>query len=104
MSLLFSILHSLNHIQLHPFVLCKVNIAILIPFLCFRCLIIIRLNHDVTFMSLLFSILHSLNHIQLPPFMLCKVNIAILIPFLCFRCLTNLIKLKSRGYLHIIII
>ena len=31
--LLFKILHSLNHIQLPPFMLCMVNIAILRPFL-----------------------------------------------------------------------
>ena len=106
-SLLFRFVHSLNHIQLPMFKFSEVNIAILKPFLCFHCrcltMLIIRLNHEVTFMSLLFSILHSLNHIQLPPFMLCKVNIAIFILFLCFRCLTNLIKLKSRGYLHIIL-
>ena len=79
-SLLFRILHCLNHIQLPSFMLCKVNIAMSIPFLCFRCLtmLIIRLNHDIMFISLLFRILHCLNHIQLPLFMLSKVNIAIL--------------------------
>ena len=68
----------------------KVNIAILGPFVCFRCLttLIILLNHEVIFIS---RILHCLNHIQLPLFMLSKVNIAILRPFQCFRYLTKLI-------------
>ena len=70
--------------------LCKVNIALLIPFLCFHCLnkLIIRLNHEAIFISRIF---HCLNHIQLPLFMLSKVCIAILRPFLCFRCQTKLI-------------
>ena len=73
--------------------LCKVNIAILRPFLFFRCLIklIICLSHEVIFISLLFRILQCLNRIQLPLFMLSKVNIAILRPFLCFPCQTKLI-------------
>ena len=37
-SLLFRFLHSLNHIQLPLFMLSKVDIAILRPFLCFRSL------------------------------------------------------------------
>ena len=71
----------------------EVNIAILRPFLCFRCLtqLIIRLNDDVILISLLFRFLYSLNHIQLHLFMLSKVDIAILRPFLFFRCLTKLI-------------
>ena len=67
----------------------NVDIAILRPFLCFRCQtkLIIRLNEEVIIISLLFRFLHSLNHIQLPLFMFSKVNIAILRPFLCFRSL-----------------
>ena len=67
----------------------KVDIAILKPFLCFRCQtkLTIRLNDEVIFISLLFRFLHSLNHIQLPLLMLSKVNIAILKQFLCFRSL-----------------
>ena len=62
-SLLFRILHSLNHIQLHLFMLSKVNIAIFRPFLCFHCLtkLMICLNHEVIFISLLFRIFHSMN-------------------------------------------
>ena len=92
-SLLFRILHSLNHIQLPLFMLSKVNIAILRPFVCFHCLtkLIVCLNHEFIFISLLFRILHSLNHIQLPLFTVCKVNIAISRPFLCFLCLNKLI-------------
>ena len=86
-SLLFRILHSLNHIQLPLFMLSKVNIAILRPFLCFHCLtkLIVCLNHEFIFISLLFRIFHSLNHIQLPLFTLSKVNIAMSRPFLCFH-------------------
>ena len=82
-SLLFRILHCLNHIQLTLFMLSKVNIAILRPFLCFHCRtkLIIHLNHEEMFIS---RILHCLNHIQLPLFMLCKMNIAIFRSFLCF--------------------
>ena len=56
--LLFRILHSLNHIQLPLFMLSKVNIAILRPFLCFHCVtkLIICINHEVVFVSLLFRI------------------------------------------------
>ena len=70
-SLLFRILHSLNHIQLPLFMLSKVNIAILRPFLCFHCLtkLIICLNHKVIFISLLFRMFHSLNLIHLLLFM-----------------------------------
>ena len=71
----------------------EVNIAILRPFLCFRCLtkLIIRLNHNVIFISLLFRFVYNLTHIQLSLFMLREVIIAILRPFLCFSCLTKLI-------------
>ena len=60
-SLLFRIFHSLNHIQLPLFMLSKVNIAIIRPFLCFHCLIklIVCLNDEVIFISLLFRILHT---------------------------------------------
>ena len=74
--------HSVTTVQ------CKVNIAILRQFLCFRCQtkLIIRLYDEVIFITL-FSFLH----IQLPLLMLSKVNIAILRPFLFFQCLTKLI-------------
>ena len=91
-SLLFRILHSLNHIQLPLFILRKVKIAILRPFLLFRCLtkFILCLNHEIVFISLLFRILHSLSQIQLPLFIFRKANIAILRQFLSFHCLTKL--------------
>ena len=59
-SLLFRFLYSLIHSQLSLFMLREVNIAILRPFLCFRCLtlLIIRLNHKVIFISLLFRFLY----------------------------------------------
>ena len=86
-SLLFRFLHSLNHIL---FMLSKLNIAILRPFLCFHCLIrlIICLNHELIFIFLMYRFLHSLNHIL---FMLSKVNFSRFRQFLCFDCLTKLI-------------
>ena len=88
LSLLFRILHSLNHIQLPLLMLSKVNIAIFRPFQCFRCLtkLIIHLNDEAIFVSM---ILYCLNHIQLPLLMLSKLNIAILRPFLFFHCLSK---------------
>ena len=75
-SILFRIVSSLNHFQLHLFMLSKVNETILRQFLGFFCLSKLRiwLNHDAFFMSILFRIVSSLNHFQLPLFMLSYVN------------------------------
>ena len=75
-SILFRIFSSMNHFQLHPFMLSKVNEKILGQFLGIYCLSKLRiwLNHDAFFMSLLFRIVSSLNHFQLPLFMLSYVN------------------------------
>ena len=91
-SILFRIVSSLNHFQLHLFMLSKVNETILRQFLGFYCLSKLRiwLNHDAFFMSLLFRIVSSLNHFQLPVFMLRKVNETILRQFLGFYCLSKL--------------
>ena len=53
-SLLFRIVSSLNHIHLPPFMISKVNVALLRQFLCLYCLskVIIRLTHDVFLISL----------------------------------------------------
>ena len=80
-SILFRIVSSLNHFQLHLFMLSKVNeYAILRKFLGFYCLSKLRiwLNHDAFFISILFRIVSSLNHFQLHLFMLSKVNETIL--------------------------
>ena len=92
MSILFRIVSSLNHFQLHLFMLSKVNETILRKFLGFYILSKLRiwLNHDAFFMSLLFRIVSSLNHFQLPVFMLSKVNETILRQFLGFYCLSKL--------------
>ena len=92
MSILFRIVSSLNHFQLHLFMLSKVNETILRQFLGFYCLSKLRiwLNHDAFFMSILFRIVSSLNHFQLPVFMLSKVNETILRQFLGFYCLSKL--------------
>ena len=92
MSILFRIVSSLNHFQLHLFMLSKANETILRKFLGFYILSKLRiwLNHDAFFMSLLFRIVSSLNHFQLPVFMLSKVNETILRQFLGFYCLSKL--------------
>ena len=91
-SILFRIVSSLNHFQLHLFMLSKVNETILRQFLGFYCLSKLRiwLNHDAFFMSILFRIVSSLNHFQLPLFMLSNVNNTQLRKFLGFYCLSKL--------------
>ena len=92
MSILFRIVSSLNHFQLHLFMLSNVNETILRQFLGFYCLSKLRiwLNHDAFFMSILFRIVSSLNHFQLHLFMLSNVNETILRQFLGFYCLSKL--------------
>ena len=76
LSILFRIVSSLNHFQLHQFMLSNVNNTQLRKFLGFYCLSKLRiwLNHDFFFMSILFRIVSNLNHFQSPLFMLSKVN------------------------------
>ena len=76
MSILFRNVSSLNHFQLHQFMLSNVNNTQLRKFLGIYCLSKLRiwLNHDAFFMSILFRNVSSLNHFQLPLFMLSKVN------------------------------
>ena len=92
MSILFRIVSSLNHFQLHLFMLSKVNEKILRQFLGFYCLSKLRiwLNHDAFFMSILFRIVSSLNHFQLPVFMLSNVTNTQLRKFLGFYILSKL--------------
>ena len=68
MSLLFSIVSSLNHIHLPLFMFSKVNVALLRQFLVLHCLSkrILRLTHDVFLISLLFMNVSSLNRFHLP--------------------------------------
>ena len=91
-SILFRIVSSLNHFQLHLFMLSKVNETILRQFLGFYCLSKLRiwLNYDAFFISILFRIVSSLNHFQLPLFMLSNVNNTQLRKFLGFYILSNL--------------
>ena len=79
--------YSLNHILLPLFVLSKVIIALLRPFIGFHCLTKLL----VIFICLLFRIVYSLYHILLPLFMLSKVNITLFWSFIGFHCLTKLI-------------
>ena len=90
-SLLFRILRTLNHIEIPLFMLSKVNVMLLRPFLGFFCLssLTIWLNHVVFFVSLLFRILGSLNLIQIPLFMLSKVYVTLSRQILGFYCLSK---------------
>ena len=109
LSLLVRIVSSLNQFHLRLFIINKVNIALLRPFIGLYCLsmlfirlskLIIRSPHNVFLMSLLFSIVSSLNHIHLPLFMFSKVNVALLRQFLVLYCLSKLIiKLSHNVFL-----
>ena len=92
MLILFRIVSSLIHFQLHLFMISKVIETILRQFLGLYCLSMLRiwLNQDGFFMSILFRIVSSLNHFQLPLFMLSKVNETMLRQFLGFYCLSKL--------------
>ena len=81
MSLLFRIVSSLNHIQLHLLMINKVNVTLLRQFLGLYCLskLIIMLNYYVFSKSFFVS---SLNHIHLPLVMINNVNITLLRQFL----------------------
>ena len=101
MSILFRIVFSLNHFQLPPFMISKVNETFLRQFFILYSFLMLRiwLNHDAFFMSILFRIVSSLNHFQLPLFMLSKVNETILRQFLGFYCLSKLrIWLNHDGF------
>ena len=98
-SLLFRIVSILNHIHLPLFMINKVNVALLRPFLGLYCLskLTIRSTHDDFLLSLLFSIVSSLNHIHLHLFMFNNVNVTLLRN--CFRLemiLTNNDIITSR--------
>ena len=91
--LLFRIVCSLNNIHLPLFMINKVNVTLLRPFLGLYCLfkLIIWLTHDFSLISLLFRIVSSLNQICLPLFMINKVNVTLLRHFLGLYCLLKLI-------------
>ena len=71
-SLLFRIVSIQNQFHLPLFIINKVNVTLLRPFLGLYCpsKLIIRLTLDVCFISVLFRIVFSLNHIDLPLFMI----------------------------------
>ena len=92
-SLLFRIVSSQNQFHLPLFMINKVNVTLLRPFLGFYCLskLIIWLSYDVFSISLLFRIVSIRNQFHLPLFMINKVNVTLLRPFLGFYCLSKLI-------------
>ena len=107
MSLLFRIISGLNKFHLPLFMINKVNVTLLRPFLVLYCLskLIIWLSYDVFSISLLFSIVSSQNLFHLPLFMINKVNVTLLRQYLCFYCLSKLIiNSNSRCLLFISII
>ena len=83
----------MNHIDLHLFMINKVNVTLLRQFLCLNCpsKIIIRFTHDVFLISLLFMIFSSLNRFHLLLFMIKKVNVTLLRQFLGLYCVSKLI-------------
>ena len=92
-SLLFMFFSSLNQFHLPLFMINKVNVTLLRPFLGLDCLskLIIRLTHDVFLISSLFRIVSSQNQFHLPLFMIIKVNVTLLRKFLGLYCLSKLI-------------
>ena len=93
MSLLFRIFSGLNKFHLPLFMINKVNVTLLRPFLGLYCLskLIIWLSYDVFSISLLFRIVPSQNLFHLPLFMINKVNVTLLRLVLCLYCLSKLI-------------
>ena len=71
-SLLFMFFSSMNQFRLSLFMINKVNVTLLRPFLGLYCpsKLIIRFTLDVCFTSVLFRIVFILNHIDLPLFMI----------------------------------
>ena len=101
-SLLFRIVSSQNQFHLPLFMINKVNVTLLRPFLGFYCLskLIIWLSYDVFSISLLFRIVPSQNLFHLPLFMINKVNVTLLRQFLGLYCLSKLIiRLTHDVYL-----
>ena len=99
-SLVFTIVSSLNHIHLPLFMIYKVNVILFRQFLGLHCLskLTIWLNHDVFLISLLFSIVSGLNHIHLTLFMIPYVNVTIFRQFLGYYCLSKLIILLNHDF------
>ena len=92
-SLLFRIVFSQNQFHFPLFMINKVNVTLLRPFLGLYCLskLIIRQTHDVFLMSLLFRIAYSQNLFHLPLFMIIYVNVTLLKQFLGLHCPSKLI-------------
>ena len=92
-SLLFRIVFSQNQFHFPLFMINKVNVTLLRPFLGLYCLskLIIRQTHDVFLMSLLFRIVYSQNLFHLLLFMIIYVNVTLLKQFLGLHCPSKLI-------------
>ena len=92
-SLLFSIVCSLNHIDLPLFMIYKVNVTLLRQFLGLYCpsKLIIRLTYNIFSISLLFRIVSSLNQFHLFLFMMIKVNVTLFRQFVGLYCPSKLI-------------
>ena len=92
-SVLFEIVSSQNQFHVPLFMINKVNVTLLRPFLGLYCpsKLIIRLTLDVFLISLLFRIVSVQNQFHLPLFMINKVNVTLLRQFLGLYCLSKLI-------------
>ena len=98
-SLLFTIVSSLNHIDLPLFMSDKVNVTLFRQFLGLYCLskLITRFTDDVFLISLLFRIVSSMNKFHLPLFMMNKVNVTLLRQFLGLYCPSKHIIRLTHG-------
>ena len=87
-SLLFRIISSQNQFHLPLFMINKVNVTLLRPFLGLYCpsKLIIRLTLDVCFISVLFRVVFSMNPFHLRLFMIYKVTVTLLRQFLVLYC------------------
>ena len=92
-SVLFRIVSRQNQFHFPLFMINKVNVTLLRPFLGLYCpsKLIIRLTLNVCFTSVLFRIVFSLNHIDFSLFMIKKVNVLLLRQFLSLYCPSKLI-------------
>ena len=83
----------MNHIDLHLFMIYKVNVTLLRQFLGLYCpsKLIIRVTYDVVLISILFTIVSNLNHFDLLLFMIYNVNVTLIRQFLGLYCPSKLI-------------
>ena len=105
-SVLFRIVSSQNQFHFPLFMIKKVNVTLLRPFLGLFCpsKLITWLTLDVCFLSVLFRIVFSLNQFHLPLFMINKVNVTLLRQFLGLYCSSKLIIRLTHDVCNILLL